>query len=1073
VDDAPTAASLAGSPTAAALGLTSHAALVAFTETAASSAFASAVRVGDWQLASLTARLLLAVYRLLAAAMPGADRSGSTRGFRRGGSFVAWNDWGWWERAPPSSPGMQADTDDGPALSLTKAASAVAAAAAAAQPPQAPAALQLQTRAGITAVAVQLANEVLAAAARASSPRQSRRDDTDADDYDAAPTGPVTMPLPPYVTDCVSRLDGGVLASLQAGGNGDDGAGDAGAALRTAAALCCAGIVAPQPHAPAFALVGARGAVPGFGSATGGDAWAWAVLKLPPGATVADAVGSLRTAFAAAGNSGGIDVPVHGPEVPVLASERRAVTVTHVLQAVDPAAAGLPPGLPAHFAGAFGSSRYGGLSAGPRYALVPVEAASSQWSLLGAGSTAAAALAAAEGGSTPVPTAVPPAVHVWPLLEVPDGDDLSAAPPHGFTVGASGRHLPPRPHGAARLRAWAVRSATAVTEVVTEPAAAGGHTTVSAGTTTTARRSLTQHAVSALGAPLLLGGKYELRTHGNPDKLLRDDGSGSGGNRNGGEDGDASAGAGAEPESASPNSDEQLAELLQRQQDAGDGDGVGDGANAQMTLAGGAGTKQARKSSSPSVSSSSPLLMLDVLLPAAVLAGDAPGASDADEGAATWGLPQPSAGRRIVGGGSGVIAPLPLSDVWATRIVPLPAAATVTIAPAPLAAGLTQVLRLSASAAVGGLRTLLGATWVVDGLPPVALPPPVSGSSYYHYHHQRAPVRPSAEDDASLLLGGPALRFDAGGPIPPPPSTIQPAGDAGGYGNGSAARDLDAVQLAPLTVGDAYPLALLLGLQTVDGAVESLPAASLLPGVATKSSAGGANNGGGAAAADVPPLEHDATAACGRLAQAASAALGLAPGGGSDGNRTVVPLDDPASVALVYALAAASAPAGGGPAASAPVAPSPLLVSAVTSPGPLLTPASAAALLAALTPSPASWLPLLCSARVLLTDYAELKAMWREKRVTQLRRAWIREDEALAAAGYDTSDREVPDFAALLPRKPHRAALALDAAVCGGLTAAGALAAAVESVPRADGGSGAGRARAVGAFNAAFDGTTM
>lgn len=1074
-DDAPTAAALAGLPAAACLGLTSHTALVAFAETAASSAYACAVRVGDWQLASTAARLLLAVYRSLVAATPGLGSS--ARGFRRAGAggTVAWNDWGWWERAPASPPGVPAGSDDGPVLSLTKAASAMAAAAAAAQPPQPPAALQLQTRAAVSAVAAQLAHEVLAAAARATLPRPSRRhgsgDDAGGED-DAPPTGPVTMPLPPYVTDAVSQLDGGVMASLQAGGNGDDGAGDAGAALRAAAALCCAGIVAPQPHAPAFALVGARGAVPGFGSAAaGGSEWTWAVLKLPPGTTVADAVGSLRAAFVGAADGAGRDVPVHGPEVPVLASEQRTVTVTHVLQAVDPAAAGLPPGLPSHFAGAFGSGRYGGLAAGPRFALVPVEAASSQWGLLGAGSTAAAALAAAESGSASTPaTAVPPAVHVWPLLEVPDSDDVAAAPPHGFIVGASDRHLPQRPHGASRLRAWAVRSATAVTTVVTEPAAAGGGNA----TTTTVRRSLAPQAVSALGAPLLLGGKYDLRKHGNPDKLLRDDGS-AGGSK-GGEDGAAvassAAGAGAHPDEApsSTSADEQLAELLQRQQDGGDG--ANDGVDAGAMVRAADSRKPGASSSAPS-SSTSPLLMIDVLLPAAALAGDAPGAADADEGAVTWGLPQMAApAARRFGGGTGVAVPLPQADVWSTRLAPLPAASTVTIVPVPLAAGLTQLLRLSASTAAGALRTLLGATWVVDGLPPVAVPPPVTGS-YYHYHHQRAPVRPSAEDDASLLLGGPALRFDAGGAIPSPPSTIQPASgsDGSGYGgggsSGSAARDLDAVQLAPLTVADAFPLALLLGLQNVDGSVEALPAASLLPGVASKASAGGGASDG-AATADVPPLEHDATAACARLHHAAKEALRLAPGG-ADAGRTVVPLDDPASVALVYALAAASAP----PAALgvAPASPTPLLVSAVTSPGPLLTPASAAALLAALTPSPTSWLPLLSSARVLLTDYAELKAMWREKRVTQLRRAWIREDEALAAAGYDTTDRAVPDFAALLPRKPHRAALALDAAVCGGLAAAGALAAAVEAVPRADGGSGAGRARAVGAFNAAFDGT--
>jgi hypothetical protein len=68
------------------------------------------------------------------------------------------------------------------------------------------------------------------------------------------------------------------------------------------------------------------------------------------------------------------------------------------------------------------------------------------------------------------------------------------------------------------------------------------------------------------------------------------------------------------------------------------------------------------------------------------------------------------------------------------------------------------------------------------------------------------------------------------------------------------------------------------------------------------------------------------------------------------------------------------------------------------------------------------------AARQLLQDYAELKVTYREKKRTQMRREWIREDERMAASGVDTSAREMPNWDDLIPRLPHPAALQLEAA---------------------------------------------
>jgi hypothetical protein len=56
--------------------------------------------------------------------------------------------------------------------------------------------------------------------------------------------------------------------------------------------------------------------------------------------------------------------------------------------------------------------------------------------------------------------------------------------------------------------------------------------------------------------------------------------------------------------------------------------------------------------------------------------------------------------------------------------------------------------------------------------------------------------------------------------------------------------------------------------------------------------------------------------------------------------------------------------------------------------------------------------------RQLLSDYAELKVTHREKSVTELRRQWIREEAAASARGEDTTDRVMPDFAAMISRDP-------------------------------------------------------
>ena len=69
----------------------------------------------------------------------------------------------------------------------------------------------------------------------------------------------------------------------------------------------------------------------------------------------------------------------------------------------------------------------------------------------------------------------------------------------------------------------------------------------------------------------------------------------------------------------------------------------------------------------------------------------------------------------------------------------------------------------------------------------------------------------------------------------------------------------------------------------------------------------------------------------------------------------------------------------------------------------------------------------LAATRTLLVDWADMRRDWRAKRVTALRREWIREEEALAASGVDTSEHDMPDFAAQMDGSAPPSALHLEA----------------------------------------------
>ena len=912
-DDAP--ASPAAGGILSALGLTSHASLLSLVETSAAGGYVAAVRCGEWGLASAAGRLLQSLYASLAGpAGGGGPRSINRRAVWNGGALP---DCKWWETpgAPASFSGL-----------------------AAALVPQGPQALA--SRSYLSGVAAQVAADVL----------QNQQQ------QQASSGEPSTMPAPQYLPSTVMQLE----AVAAAVGGGDAGAGPLAAAVCTTSALCAAGILHPLPLVPAYALVASRN-VPGFGgsnsisdsSASGGSPWQWAVLQLPPGATMVSLTSSLR--------EGWPGVPVHGPEVPVLASEARTVTTTMQQVPLNPYQDG-QDGQQQQAMGPFGA--YPGL---PQFTPVPIESVSSSYGLLGTGSTAAAALADDTGANSPA------CIHLWPLLKVEDGSSDS---------------------GLVRLRAWIVRSATAVTET-------GRSSSHKASSSIT---KIVPHSVSALGAPLLLSDKFSLSHHGNPDGLL--DGT-----------------------RVTEDEDE----------DQQDGEEGGEDGRQRWSAANGRSDRKKRRHKEPAVPvSASPLLQLDLTLPSTALASGSGGSSasifGADEASTTWDVQSPQ--QQNVG------EPVLPSDSWATRLLPVPAG-SVSLQPIPLAVGAAEALQLAASSGIDALSLLLRCVWLVDGLHAEEEGGRRRRHKHRHRHHhdqqqqqEQGPrsftLAPSQADDEALVMGGPALRFDdgpAGAPIQPPPSTPVPATSSGG---------LEAVQLPLMSAGDAVPMPLLLGLPPLNTSA-GMPAASLMPGVAVAD----ASN----ASADLPPLEHDATALCNRVGDAAAKLL---PPSSAEVVR--VPVDEAGSVALAYALAS-----GGGAVTS----------SALQAPSPLLTPASAAELLlSAGLGSVATSSSLLRSARWLLCDYGELKSVWREKRVTELRREWIREDEALAAAGYDTSDREVPDFAAMLPRRPHEIANRLDAAAASAVVAAGATASALQAAPTS--GQRAALAAAVEAVHAGF-----
>jgi hypothetical protein len=108
------------------------------------------------------------------------------------------------------------------------------------------------------------------------------------------------------------------------------------------------------------------------------------------------------------------------------------------------------------------------------------------------------------------------------------------------------------------------------------------------------------------------------------------------------------------------------------------------------------------------------------------------------------------------------------------------------------------------------------------------------------------------------------------------------------------------------------------------------------------------------------------------------------------------------------------------------------------------------------------------AARQLLRDYSELKVLYREKKRTEMRREWIREDDRLAKAGVDTSGREMPNWDDLIPRTPHPAVVRLEAATASLLRTAMDAAhahrnAASEAIPAAAGAEAGAASAAPGA----------
>ena len=963
--------------------LPSAAGMLAAVEVTAAGAYLCALRAGEWRVAESAAHFMQATYAAIAA-------SSSVSAFAATAPALRPRvDWAWWERPQGLS---SYSGSSAPSLSRLAAALTQHTLQARLYALSAGAHLAREVAQGRSAALAEAA-EAAAAAAAAS--------DGGAEPAEPADVEPTTVALPEEVAGAVQQLDAAAAAAAASGaGAHDDGAGPMGQAVRCAATLCASGVVIPCPLGAAYALVGGTGVACLGGGGGRSSAWAWGVMKLPAGASLASAADWLRSSCLPAADAA---AAVHGPGVPVIALDTRTVTTT--LQAVP-----VPPS-PFSFYPPYGSAA-GGRGASqpqqpqPQFTMVPVESFSSALSLLGTGAAAAAALAGTGG-------APPPALHVWPLTRVPDSES-----PDGGEVG-----------GALRLRAWVVRSATATREVGRPGAAAcGGPTRITA-----------LHAVSASGVALLLGGKYELEAHGDPDGLL--DGSG-------GDDG--------EEEEDDDDDEEEDEEGADGEREARRGD-----------------PDARRRARAEAAAAASPLLQVDVVLPGACRDADTLAGSGVpgDEASRMWaGLPSSDAG------GAGPV--LPPTGGWVTRVTPLPpapgssaAACTATVTPVPLAVGAAQALAWSGQSCLEAMAGLVAAAWAVDGLQPPQQPTEAAGTGGRRRQQQQsehagsrqrgsgANREPTFEDDVALLTAGPQLRFDTGGPIVAPPAVAAATErGGGGGGTGTASGGLEAAQASLVSSEEAYTLALQLGLPPFASAASPL-AASLLPGPPVATAAA-------AAAGDAPQLEHDATALCARLAGAAEG-TGLLEPRRSPYEPPRVPLEDAASVGLALLLGedgGALATGGGGA----------LAACGLPTPGPLLPPAAGARLLAALSPAAASpaTQELLQAARGALVDYGELKAVWREKRVTALRRAWIREDEALAAAGYDTSANEVPNFAAMMPRRPSPAAAALDAAANVALLAVGAAADAIQRVPggAADPAVGAAFVATAAAFNAVFEG---
>lgn len=80
--------------------------------------------------------------------------------------------------------------------------------------------------------------------------------------------------------------------------------------------------------------------------------------------------------------------------------------------------------------------------------------------------------------------------------------------------------------------------------------------------------------------------------------------------------------------------------------------------------------------------------------------------------------------------------------------------------------------------------------------------------------------------------------------------------------------------------------------------------------------------------------------------------------------------------------------------------------------------------------SPAASYPCgMRTARQLLVDYADIKALHAQLVVTEQKRTFLRDQRARADAGHDVSQEDMPPFADMLDRRPHALALACETGV--------------------------------------------